>query len=115
MESGTSQDRERKKAAAELLVLSLLEGRTRHGYEIAKLIEQRSDGVLVFHVASLYTLLHRLEDRGLIKGRWLEKQGQRRRRFYSLTRGGHKALAAQRRHWLEFIRAVEGIARLEHA
>jgi transcriptional regulator len=115
MESETAQDRERKKAAAELLVLSLLEARRRHGYEIAKLIEQRSDGVLVFHVASLYTLLHRLEDRGLIQGRWLEKQGQRRRRFYSLTREGHGALAAQRRHWLDFIRAVEDIARLEHA
>jgi DNA-binding PadR family transcriptional regulator len=48
------------------------------------LIEQRSDGVLKFHVASLYPLLYRLEKRGLIKGRWVEKAGQRRRRFYEL-------------------------------
>lgn len=115
MNSEAAQGRERKKAAAELLVLALLEARSRHGYEIARLIEKRSDGVLVFHVASLYTLLHRLEDRGLITGRWLEKAGQRRRRFYTLTDDGHRALAAQRRHWLDFIRAVEGIARLEHA
>jgi len=115
MESDTSQDRERKKAAAELLVLSLLESRSRHGYEIAKLIEQRSDGVLVFHVASLYTLLRRLEGRGLIKGRWLEKPGQRRRRYYALTAEGHEALAAQRRRWLDFIHAVAGIGGLEHA
>ena len=115
MESATSQDRERKKAAAELLVLSLLETRSRHGYEIAKLIEQRSDGVLVFHVASLYTLLRRLESRDLIKGRWLEKPGHRRRRFYALTTQGHEALAAQRLHWREFIRAVAWIGGLEHA
>ena len=58
-------DRERKKGTADLLALSLLDERQRHGYEIAKLIEQRSGGELVFHVASLYTLLKRLERRGV--------------------------------------------------
>ncbi len=108
-------DRERKKAAAEMLVLALLEERGRHGYEIAKLIEQQSGGVLVFHVASLYTLLYRLEKRGLIRGRWLEKAGQRRRRYYRLTSEGRLALADQRRQWRDFIRAVDQVAQLGHA
>ena len=87
-------DREVKRGSTEMLILALVEDRPRHGYEIAKLIEQRSDGVLQFHVASLYPLLYRLEKRGLIKGRWVEKAGQRRRRFYKLTAAGQKILAA---------------------
>ncbi|HSE36542.1 MAG TPA: PadR family transcriptional regulator, partial [Blastocatellia bacterium] len=87
-------DRELKKGSAELLILSLVEARPRHGYEISKLIEARSDGVLKFNVASLYPLLYRLEKRGWIQGRWVEKAGQRRRRYYKLTRDGRKVLAA---------------------
>jgi hypothetical protein len=66
-------DRELKKGSAELLTLSLLEARPRHGYEVRKLIEKRSDGVLKFNAASLYALLYRLENRGWIEGRWVEK------------------------------------------
>src|ERR671939_305840 len=92
-------DRELKKGSAELLILSLLEARPRHGYEIGKLIEARSDGVLKFNVASLYPLIYRLEKRGWIEGRWVEKAGQRRRRYYRLTTAGKKVLAAQRSSW----------------
>src|ERR1043165_1084479 len=91
--------RELKKGSAELLILSLVEARARHGYEISKLIEARSDGVLSFRVASLYPLLYRLEKRGWIEGRWVEKAGQRRRRYYKLTKDGRKMLAAQRNTW----------------
>ncbi len=115
METETSDDRERKKGTAEMLVLALLEDRARHGYEIAKLIDQRSEGVLAFHAASLYPLLYRLERRGLIAGRWIEKAAQRRRRYYRLTPEGRRVLAAQRRDWLEFIRALERVAGLSHA
>src|SRR5262252_9821534 len=90
-------DRELKKGSAELLILSLLENRPRHGYEISKLIERESGGVLSFNVASLYPLLYRLEKRGWIQGRWVEKDGQRRRRYYRLTPAGRKVLEAQRR------------------
>ena len=102
-------DRERKKGAADLLVLSLLSERERHGYELAKRIEQRSGGALVFHVASLYTLLYRLEERGLIRGRWVEKPGERRRRFYRLTPQGEKAVEQQRREWKRFVLAVDQV------
>lgn len=105
----TNRDRERKKGTADLLVLALLAERDRHGYEIAKLIEQRSAGALTFHVASLYTLLYRLEKRGWIRGRWVEKAGQRRRRFYRLTPKGTRALGEERQRWRELVLAVERI------
>jgi PadR family transcriptional regulator PadR len=95
--SNQSLDRELKKGSAELLVLSLVEDRARHGYEISKLIESRSEGTLKFNVASLYPLVYRLESRGWIQGKWVEKAGQRRRRYYRITAQGRKVLAAIRR------------------
>ena len=108
-------DRELKKGSAELLILSLVESRSRHGYEIGKLIEERSQGTLSFRVASLYPLLYRLEARGWIQGRWVEKAGQRRRRFYKLTRSGRTVLAAQRRGWQQFAEAIRRITGIEYA
>jgi PadR family transcriptional regulator PadR len=98
-----------KKGSAELLVLSLLEGRPRHGYDICKLIETRSEGSLRFHVTSLYPLLYRLEERGSVEGRWVEKAGQRRRRYYRLTREGLKVLRAQRESWKQFVAAISRV------
>jgi PadR family transcriptional regulator PadR len=103
-------DREVKKGSAEMLILALVEDRPRHGYEIAKLIERRSDGVLQFHAASLYPLLYRLEKRGLIKGRWVERPGERRRRFYKLTAAGQKVLAEHRETWKGFFAALDRVA-----
>lgn len=108
-------DRELKKGSAELLILSLVETRPRHGYEIGQLIELRSGGSLRFNVASLYPLLYRLERRGWIRGRWVEKSGQRRRRYYRLTPAGKKMLAAQRHGWLEFVAAISRITGIQHA
>jgi len=105
---------EMKKGSAELLILALVEERARHGYEISKLIASRSDGALQFHVASLYPLLYRLEDRGWIEGRWVEKPGQRRRRYYRLTPEGRKVLARQRSVWQDFVRALERVAGIQH-
>ena len=108
-------NQELKKGSAELLLLSLLEQGARHGYELAKQIEQLSEGVLTFYPASLYPTLYRLEKRGLIKGRWVEESGQRRRRFYRLTDKGQDVLASQRVTWKKFARAVDRIAGLSHA
>jgi len=110
-----SEERELRKGSAELLILSLLDERERHGYDLAKLIERRSEGELTFHVASLYPILYRLERRGLIVGRWVEKSGQRRRRFYRLTAAGEQTLAAQRRSWNTFFLALNRVARLRRA
>ena len=106
-------DRELKKGSAELLVLSLVEARPRHGYEISKLIEARSNGAVKFNVASLYPLLYRLEQRGWIQGRWMEKAGQRRRRYYRLTAAGKKMLASQRSTWESFVAAINRITEPE--
>jgi transcriptional regulator len=108
-------ERELKKGSAELLILSLIEHRPRHGYEISKLIEDRSGGTLKFNVASFYPLLYRLEKRGFIEGHWVEKAGQRRRRYYRLTTEGRKVLKAQRSTWLEFVNAINRITGAEHA
>jgi PadR family transcriptional regulator PadR len=108
-------ERELKKGSSELLILSLIESRARHGYEIAKLIESRSKGALSFQVASLYPLLYRLEDRGWIQGRWVEKAGQRRRRYYRLTAEGTKVLAAQRKGWRQFVQAIDRITGIDYA
>ena len=108
-------DLEWKKGSAELLILSLLEVRPRHGYDVSKLIEQRSRGTLRFHAASLYPLLYRLEKRGWVQGRWVEKSGQRRRRYYRLTPQGRKVLASQRQGWQVFVEAIKRITEVEHA
>src|SRR5947209_19628907 len=108
-------DRELKKGSAELLILSLVDDRPRHGYDIGQLIEMRSRGALKFNVASLYPLLYRLEKRGWIRGRWVEKAGQRRRRYYRLTAAGKKILKAQREGWREFVEAISRITGIQHA
>jgi PadR family transcriptional regulator, regulatory protein PadR len=107
--------RELKKGSAEFLILSLVDIRPRHGYEIAQRIEERSGGTLTFHAASLYPLLYRLEKRGWIEGRWTEKAGERRRRVYKLTRAGRKMLAAHRSGWETFVRAIGQVVGGEHA
>ena len=108
-------DKEVKRGSTEMLILALVEDRQRHGYEIAKLIEQRSDGVLQFHVASLYPLLYRMEKRGLIKGTWIEKPGQRRRRFYKLMPQGRRALNEHRQTWSDFFAALDRVAKIKPA
>jgi transcriptional regulator len=106
---------ELKKGSAELMILSLLEDQPRHGYDIAQLIELRSGGTVKFRVASLYPLLYRIEKRGWIDGRWVEKAGQRRRRYYRLTKEGQRMLVAQRRGFREFVEAINRITGWENA
>jgi transcriptional regulator len=115
MDTPESLARELKRGSAELLVLALLEERDRHGYDLARLIEERSRGEISFHVASLYPTLYRMEDKNLIEGRWVEKAGQRRRRYYKLTGTGRKVLASQRSVWENFFDALNRVARIRHA
>jgi len=110
-----SLDRELKRGSAELLILSLLDARPRHGYELSKLIATRSGGHLKFHIDSLYPLLYRLEERGWIKGAWVEKPAERRRRFYQVTSEGRRVLAQQRKTWAAFVEAVQRVTGGEHA
>ena len=111
---GNTLDRELKKGNTELLVLSLLEDGPLHGYDIGKLIAERSQGILRFHVASLYPLLYKLERRGRIRGEW-KSFGGRQRRYYRLTPAGHKSLSEQRRRWREFSLAMNRIVEVRNA
>src|SRR5688572_20220607 len=104
-----------RKGSAELLILAALEDGQLHGYDIAREIARRSDGLLTFHVASLYPLLYKLEERGWILGRWVERAGQRRRRCYRLTAEGRRVLARQRNRWESFVLALTKAAGLRHA
>jgi transcriptional regulator len=108
-------DRELKRGSAELLILSLLDARPRHGYELSKLIHDRSGGELTFHIDSLYPLLYRLEERNWIKGTWVEKANERRRRFYKVTPEGRRVLAQQRRTWDAFVEAVRRVTADDNA
>jgi transcriptional regulator len=104
-----------QKGSAEMIVLALLEGRARHGYELAKLIEAQSESRLQLHVASLYPMLYRMERKKLVEGRWVEKAGERRRRYYRLTAAGRAALVEQRKSWREFVTALNRLTGFEHA
>jgi PadR family transcriptional regulator, regulatory protein PadR len=104
-----------KKGSTEFLILSLLEAEPRHGYELQKLIESRSRGVLTFNVASLYPLLYKMEDQGWVVGRWVEKAGERRKRYYKLTASGREALARQREGWREFVAAINRVSGVRYA
>lgn len=102
--------KELRKGSADLLVLALIEDRPRHGYEIARLIGERSGGAINYHVASLYPTLYRLDNLGLIEGRWVEKAGQRRRRYYRLTPAGRRMLVKERSVWQQFFLALNRVA-----
>jgi transcriptional regulator len=108
-------EREMKRGSAELLILALLENQERHGYDIGKQIATQSDGTISFHITSLYPTLYRLEAKGLIEGRWVEKAGQRRRRYYRLTPSGHGTLVRQRTIWQTFAAAINRVAGIKHA
>jgi PadR family transcriptional regulator PadR len=106
---------EAKKGSAELVILAIVEREPHHGYEIARLIEQRTQGDLKFTLASLYATLYRLEDRGWLKGRWVEKTGQRRRCYYRITEPGRRVLAEQREDWKRFVAALGEVAGVKYA
>jgi len=111
----TGAIREAKKGTAELVVLAFLEEESRHGYELTQLIEQRSGGALTFNFASLYATLYKLEERKLIQGRWVERPGQRRRRYYKITAAGREVLAAQRQEWRQFFELIRDLAGVRYA
>ena len=104
-----------RKGSAPLLILAALEDGELHGYDIGREIARRSNGLLTFRAASLYPLLYRLEERGWIRGLWVEKAGERRRRYYRLTPDGRRVLARQRSNWEGFVDAVRQVIGGEHA
>ena len=104
-----------KHGTAELAVLSVLEEGPLHGYELARRIEEQTNGSLRFTLASLYPLLYRLENRGHIKGVWQTSDSGRRRRCYKLTFEGKKQLAPIRKEWDKLFRALRRLTKVSRA
>jgi DNA-binding PadR family transcriptional regulator len=90
------------------LLLGALRGEPAHGYELIQRLKLRSGDVFQLPEGTVYPVLHRLEREGLVRSRWTEASG-RRRRVYRLTRRGEEALAARRREWRTLARAVEAV------
>ena len=111
----TKLSNELKRGSAELLILALLDEHERHGYDLARQIDDRTGGTITFNVASLYPMLYRMEDHGLIDGRWVERAGQRRRRCYKLTAAGRRTLARQRGLWASFVAGLDRVAGIRNA
>jgi len=104
-----------KRGSLELLILSSLKNGRQHGYQIGKDLERKSDGRIEFKASTLYSILYRMEDRGWIKGRWVEREGERRRCYYTLTEDGARELAAQKKEWKAFSAMVNQVVGLEPA
>jgi len=99
-------DKELVKGSVVPIVLRLLEGRQMYGYEMAKLVKERTDGALEWKEGTLYPCMHRLEAAGLIRSRWQEAPSGKKRKYYRITRKGLAELERRTAEWVEFSRAV---------
>src|SRR5688500_2375208 len=88
-----------KKGTVQLIVLSLVERQPMYGYEIIQHVHKQTDGTFKWNEAALYPTLYRLEGSGLLSSYWEDAPGRRRRKYYSLTPKGKRALATQRAEW----------------
>jgi len=103
------------RGSGELAILSLLADEPLYGFEIAKQIEERTEGTLKFTLASLYPLLYEMEKKGWVEGRWQANRAGRDRRYYRLTAKGRKQLAPLREEWRSFFQALNALAGVTHA
>jgi PadR family transcriptional regulator, regulatory protein PadR len=93
----------------DLLVLGALASGPQHGYGIATLVNQRSDGELTVEDAALYQALHRLDRQGLVEAEWGPSENNRRARYYTLTPAGRKRLREETANFRRYARAVEAV------
>jgi len=90
----------------DLLILKTLLTESRHGWAIAKRIQQMSGEVLQVQQGSLYPALHRLEQQGWIKAKWAESETGRQAKFYALTTAGRKQLESESANWTRLSEAI---------
>ena len=93
----------------DLLVLRTLAGGPRHGFGVASLVHERTDGELAIEDAALYQALHRLDRQGLLDAEWRPSENNRRARYYTLTPAGRKRLREETANWRRYSRAVEAV------
>lgn len=99
------------RSVAEPIVLQLLSEQKRYGYEIIKVVNERSDNAFQWREGTLYPCLHRLEGQGWIESEWGTAENGKRRKYYKLTRKGRKRLAAKTGEWAAFASIVDGFLR----
>jgi PadR family transcriptional regulator PadR len=92
-----------RKGSTPLLILSVLNAEKMYGYQIMRELEQRSSGYFTMTAALLYPSLHQLEADGLVESEWQENPGKRRRKYYTITARGRKALAVNKAEWQTFL------------
>ena len=102
-----TQIQQLRKGSTPLLLLSVLSTDTMYGYQIMRQLERRSEGYFTMTAALLYPALHQLEMDGLLKSEWQEGQGKRKRKYYSITQKGRKALATSQTEWRTFITKLQ--------
>ncbi|PYR57725.1 MAG: PadR family transcriptional regulator [Acidobacteria bacterium] len=93
----------------DLLVLGALASGPMHGYGIATLVHERTDGHVAVEDAALYQALHRLDRQGLVDAEWRQSENNRRARYYTLTPDGRKRLREETANWRRYSRAVEAV------
>jgi PadR family transcriptional regulator PadR len=93
----------------DLLVLRTLAGGSLHGYRIAALVHERTNGDLAIEDAALYQALHRLDRQGLVEAEWGASENNRRARYYTLTLAGRKRLREETANWRRYSRAVDAV------
>jgi PadR family transcriptional regulator PadR len=101
-----TQIQQLRKGSTVLLVLSILEGETKYGYQIMRELERRSEGYFTMTAALLYPTLHRLEKEGLVKSEWREGQSERRRKYYTITEAGRRVLLERTEAWQTFFQKL---------
>ncbi len=102
-----SEVQQLRKGSTPLLILSVLNQKKMYGYEIMRELERRSEGYFTMTAALLYPALHQMEMDGLLDSEWQEGQGKRKRKYYSITPKGRKALAASRAEWENFVAKLQ--------
>lgn len=101
-------ERELMRGAGPAAVMRLLEGGERYGYELVKLLERQSDGVLAMGQSTLYPLLYNLQAKGLVASRTeTSTETNRQRKYYRLTEKGKRQLARDRKQWEALSVAME--------
>jgi len=93
----------------DVLILKALDGEPNHGYAVARWVREETDGHLVIEDGALYTALHRLERRGLLRAEWRRSESNRRAKYYGLTAAGRRALEEQTRAWRRSAAALSRI------
>ncbi|GAA3641498.1 helix-turn-helix transcriptional regulator [Microlunatus ginsengisoli] len=99
---------DRVKGHLDGLILAVLETDPLHGYAVIEAIQRRSGGSLDLPTGTVYPALRRLEDAGRVRGSWSTVNG-RKRRTYTLTAAGRRALAKERSEWRQFSGSIAGV------